>query len=151
MNLKDVPDEVLSAWTVMKYQRYVGMDQWIKLNAIIRKYPEYFPWEAKYRSIPQEVHDAYYSDIQAAAEHIFSNSEDGIAIGIIPTLMNMDEQPIFKFKIVPDKPISEIFKDFFREKEEENKRAKKQQKKDKALWDKHYSKYGLNYKKQNNY
>jgi len=50
--------EIVEALFIMQ-RPYVGMSQLNRLNEIIAKYPEYFPWETKYRETPKEVHEAF--------------------------------------------------------------------------------------------
>lgn len=59
MILQDTPNEVL--WVLLS-PKMVGSDTYEEIERIIAKYPEYFPWETKYNSIPKEVHEAYIKE-----------------------------------------------------------------------------------------
>lgn len=56
---KDIPSEVLWVFALQYSCTPVGTSVFEECERIIAKYPEFFPWETKYNSIPQEVHDAY--------------------------------------------------------------------------------------------
>lgn len=118
----------------------VGIDQHNKIREIQKKYPEWFPWETKYDSIPQEVHEAYkreaypylYEAIDVGA---FDKKNDW------PTEAYVCDPDSFTFESMM-KSISDMHK---RQNEEDRKR-KQQKAKDRKLWNKHYSKYGLEYR-----
>ena len=55
---KDIPSEVYEAMCIGSLS-IVGMELYNRYQEIVKKYPEHFPWETKYNSIPSEVHEAY--------------------------------------------------------------------------------------------
>ena len=130
MNLQNIPDEVL--W-VLTLPRYVGSDTYKKAEEIIAKYPEYFPWETKYNSIPKEVHQAYIK------EKYPDKDEPIVCTGGISQMIKDDS---FVYKQLTSDEILQYFKDWDKllESDLEIKRE------DKKLWDKHYKKYNLEFR-----
>lgn len=110
-----------------------------KLQATIRKYPEYFPWEAKYREIPQEIHEAYYKEKHGEWE-IKWKAEGGKGI------MELIREAPTHEKEESSKTLSEMFQDIVNAQEESRKKREENRLKNKVLWDKHYSKYKLEYR-----
>jgi hypothetical protein len=150
IKIDDAPQDVFWVLAIQIADRPIGLDTLNKIKVIIKANPKYFPWETKYDSIPQEVHDAYWkekhdeSDKQWA-EYVNGKEQDGGFIGLIPTLMQMDAQP--SYPPSPEKSLSDIFNDLFKQQEDERKRKSEEDKKNKALWDRHYKPYGLEYRK----
>lgn len=133
----DIPSEVWEAVYIASCGA-VGLEMYNRYQEIVKKYPEHFPWETKYNSIPSEVHKAY------AIERDGGTFEELIA----KAKANALENPTFsENRIDTSKPFS--FRDVFDTmvKNENERREKKieQEKKNKTIWDKHYSKYNLEY------
>jgi hypothetical protein len=57
--LKNIPNEVIEVWAYQMSKRPVGTETYKRLQDIINKYPEHFPQEHIYNSIPNEVHIKY--------------------------------------------------------------------------------------------
>lgn len=117
------------------YVKYVGRETMERINTIIDKYPEWFPWEHKYKSIPKEVHDAYYKEKYPNPDF------KPLVKGIYEQMKEQPRETTFTIN-----SLREIFNRLF---DDDNEKAllrqyKKQQ--DKELWDKHYSKYNLEYR-----
>lgn len=55
---------------------YCGAEQYKRISDTIKKYPEYFPWETKYNSIPKEVHDKYKKLINQLHDTIYPKVEE---------------------------------------------------------------------------
>ena len=134
MNLQNIPDEVL--W-VLTLPRYVGSDTYKKAEEIIAKYPEYFPWETKYNSIPKEVHQAYIK------EKYPDKDEPIVCTGGISQMIK--DEP-FVYKEYTPEGIGEWFKQLEVITRDAKNAAIVQRKKDKKLWDKHYKKYNLEFR-----
>ena len=130
---KDIPTEV-KEYIVMtsSMNGMMGLEMYRKCKAIEEKYPEWFPWEHKYKSIPQEVHDAYNKEKEGVQQ-----KEKTISTPLTTTAKE-------------DLPLGQMLFNALKEAIElENKQremAAEQRKKDKVLWDKHYKKYGLEFR-----
>lgn len=138
--MKDIPNEVMWVWTLEYIGQPVGSDTMDKIDGIIDKYPTYFKWEHLYKSIPQEVHDAYSKEAYPDRwKPIVWNDNKGKG------LMNLNE-PV-TIKPITIESFDKFFKDIedMRIKDIEDERLKHI--KFKAIWDKHYSKYKLKYRK----
>lgn len=136
-HLNDVPSEVQWACIILNTSHGVGLETYERLEQIVAKYPEYFPWEDKYNSIPKEVHQAYikekYPDMDKPI--VCTNSGEGI--------MSAINKDVFVYKQKTAEEIMQWFKDLAAMVKEDNDKEEKE----KQLWDKHYSKYGLKYRK----
>jgi len=129
-----IPTEVQEVM-VYNYVKYVGRETMERVRIIIDKYPEWFPWEHKYKSIPQEVHDAYFAEKYPKPD--FKSSTKGI-------YEQMKEKPV-NTNLTIDSLRDMLNKLFDYDRERALIREYEKQK-DKELWDKHYSKYNLEYK-----
>ena len=145
MKEQDVPQEVWWVWALRNCGCY-GLGDIEKMESIIRRYPKYFPWETKYNSIPQKIHDAYRKEKNAWFDELYKETHGEDYIGIIPTIMKMGEVQEGK-PLEPPKSISEILQEAFQKQEYERKQQNAEYAKNKAIWDKHYKPYGLEYRK----
>lgn len=148
--IKNIPDEV--SWYISVVGGsggLLGTETYNKCKAIEEKYPDWFPWEAKYRSIPKEVHDAYFKERNPDwGKPIDFKGKEGGFDGLIPQLkkgnyqfLDLSSEELEKFSVADS--IVECFEVI-----EKNRKAKlKRNKMDEALWDKHYKKHGLKYRK----
>lgn len=151
IKIDDVPQDVLWVWGIQIADRPIGLDTLNKIKVIIKANPKYFPWETKYDSIPKEVHDAYWKEKNHEAdkrwaEYVEGKEQDGGFIGLIPSLMKMDEiahEPI----PAPAMSLSEVFSNLLKQQEDQRKLQLKEDKKNKSIWDKYYKPYGLEYRK----
>lgn len=147
-DLTHAPAEVWHAAGIIyqsrHYNQAFGMKTWEKVNEVVAKYPEHFPWNAAYSKIPKEVHDAFnqecYPEIWATTSGCEYNGP-----GII-------EQLNRSYTYDPGLLTHEVVKDFFEglTKRENERYAKHvtEQKRIKKIWNKHYSKYELPYQEQ---
>jgi len=115
-----MPQEVMEA-IALTSSGYVGQKGMDKYNAAVKKYPEWFPDETKYREIPVEVHKEYYLEMAASEEE----------------LRNPREEPM-EFKM--GSLTLEIFESHCKEYFEKKNRHRTESKR---IWNKHYAKYGL--------
>jgi len=60
---QEIPDEVWWAAPFVLHGVPCGTTIAEKCIEIIKKYPQHFPWEAKYYSLPEEVHTAYKKEM----------------------------------------------------------------------------------------
>ncbi len=144
----DMPEEVKEAMLI-GMREYVSLEQLTRFKDIALRNPKYFPWEEKYYSLPQSVHAAYRFEVNGGKDPWDMTSFKGVSDGgsfkgLIPTIM---EQPKIEVE-VEQKPVDllEMFNDAIKIMEDKRKREKEDFLKSKAIWDKHYSKYGLKYR-----
>lgn len=127
-----IPAEVQEVM-VYNHVKYVGRETMERVRTIIDKYPEWFSWEHKYKSIPQEVHDAYYEekyhkrDLELPSKGIYEQMKQA------PVSFTIDS-------------LRELFNKLYDDDDEKALLRQYKRQKDKELWDKHYSKYNLEYK-----
>jgi hypothetical protein len=139
-SLKDAPAEVVNVWLIQHSNIAIGSKLLEKANDIIDKYPEYFPWEHKFKSIPEEVHEAFIEECYPTR----SNSIDWSKIDSIKK-----ETP--RSEYISSKPINKIdIEKIFHKLKEQEERAKRERREErqrvKEIWDKHYKQYGLEYR-----
>lgn len=130
MEVKDVPSEVYWVWICSLSP--VGRETYEECQKIIGQYPEWFPWEHKYKSIPKEVHDAYWNEKYPDWDKPLDFSK------------KHDSEPLV-IEYPPKDPLK-VMEDYFAAKDRRLKEERLQEKKDKALWDKYYKKYKLEYR-----
>jgi hypothetical protein len=135
----DIPLDVWEVWAIQIVGQPVGMATWTRCDEIIKNNPEYFPWEHKYESIPKSVHEAYKAEAFLPWDFYPTDNKDAFT-GVIPNLPPPNPEP------QPQRTISELFGLLIRQEREAQDRKRAEKKKAKALWDKHYSKYGLEYR-----
>jgi hypothetical protein len=119
----------------------VGSETIKRMGEIEDKYPEWFPWEHKYKSIPKEVHESY--ELEKSGPDIKIDYSDAPKKGWVDMLESAITVPL-EFNL---KSFEEMMAEHYKNKEKEHLLKKEQRKKDKALWDKHYKKYGLKFRK----
>lgn len=132
---KDIPNEVL--W-VLTLPRCVGSDTYRRVEEIIAKYPEYFPWETKYNSIPKEVHQAYIKEKYPDRDKPISCGEGLIA--------EMRKSEVKYYNDYLGKSFQELWDDLLNMEQQIRVKEAERYKKDKKLWDKHYKKYKLEFR-----
>lgn len=142
MNLTDtqIPDDVAFVWTVCM-QTYCGADTYNQCRQIVRDNPQWFPWEHKYASIPNEVHEAYRKEIE------LHNEENKVLLpnngnGLIPTILAEAEKRYYPPK---DESFATMFRKWWDDAAEQRRKEFEEKEKSKAIWNKHYSKYNLEY------
>lgn len=142
---KEIPYDVFQVQIMEHYGALVGEETYEWAMEVIKNNPKYFPWWAKYNSIPQEVHDAYRAEAfpPITWESWSQNANKGD--GIMEVIRRAEAKP----EIIPEekpKSLTELI-DFVYEMEEHQKMKEELARKEKkALWDKHYKKYGLEYR-----
>ena len=132
----DLPDDVLWVMVIRHTQPYVGKDMMNKMLDIIDKYPQYFQWEHKYKAIPDEVHDAFKKECYP---EMYNPDR------FTPRKGNGLYSEIKKYEI---KPVTmEDMEQLFLEIDKKEQERHEKEKRIKRIWNKHYSKYGLEYRK----
>jgi hypothetical protein len=123
----------------------MGSEMYNRVEEIITNNPMWFPWEHKYRSIPSHVHQAYKKE-SGQSWHLDPNADPiKPSKGLIPTLMEMKSN-VIEYKIDKDKTLQESLSEVFKSLEDQRKEQEKRTKEQKAIWDKHYKKYKLQYR-----
>lgn len=107
---------------------------------IERKYPEEFPWQTLHDSIPKEVHEAYYTERHACFREMFERKQIDNSPGIIPSIIQ------YKVGTNSPKSLNELIRQLFDMEDDIDAKNKADLQKDKELWDKHYKKYGLEFR-----
>lgn len=140
INATDIPAEVLEVWAIQIARQPVGIVTWERCNEIIKRNLEYFEWDHKYAKIPQSVHDAYKEEAFPPFDYSkLQNKEE--FIGLIPRIsMLPDPEPQKQLTI------KEMLVNLFKGEQEARERKEAAHLKSKALWDKYYSVYGLEYR-----
>lgn len=151
---KNIPKDVQEYLAIVSATSgFVGSDMYKRCQEIIMNNPKFFPWEHKYESIPQEVHQSYRKekgDISNERWLAYNNQlQDDSFQGIIPFLnskpnvvkVDLSKNAIDNFSLI------DAMDEIFQMQEKERLREIEQDKIDKELWDKHYKKYGLEYRK----
>lgn len=124
---------------------YVSVKEYERILTVKRKYPEHFPWQAKYDSIPDSVHKAYNEDrwetsgLNSLNKDLQDGNKKGGGIFESMTTVGADK---------PEGPTDfrKYFQDYYDMVTQREQEAEDRRKKDEALWDKHYKKYGLKYR-----
>lgn len=139
---KDIPQDVLFVWGIEYARQPVGITMWNEIKAIKNKYPEWFTWDAAYDKIPQWIHDAYRREAYSFEMKPIKQNEG--CVGIIPTLLA--EPEIVDRATGKTMSIVEMFAKLFENDRKERERREVERIERKRIWDKHYSKYGLEYR-----
>lgn len=138
VDLDKIPDEVM--WVLRIPNGWpVGRETFEKVQKIIDKYPKYFPWERTFKSIPKEVHDAYVEEKKMTLMN-YIEVDNGIERG------DGIRQQVEKNKPVDTILTKEMYEEFINSFAKDEEERIEKRKKEKALWDKHYKIYGLEYK-----
>lgn len=114
-------DELFEAMFI-KSLSFIGTKQYDRLQEIISKYPEEFPWETKYRSIPKETHEAFNREWEKEGREIAQEDD-------FPDTSHLD-------------PIESIFKIS----QYHDRRRLRLLRRQKQIWNRHYKPYGLNFR-----
>lgn len=130
---KYIPDEVIRVWYIQEYVKYVGGDVYNECQEIIKKYPEYFKWETTYSNIPKEVHEAYLDERYPDRHKPIERDGKGLQELI-------ESSKLKNYTSLSVDKISKILDEFIES-------QIKQEEIEKELWDKHYKKYNLEYRK----
>lgn len=142
----EIPFEVFHVKSILWTKQPVGMDMYNHCQEVINKYPEHFPWEHKYKKVPQEVHDAYQKEAYPEKEELESIGIINCGEGLWSAIQKGQEQYEINKEKNKDKTLEQLFQEW---EDADNKRINEERlerKRIKTIWDKHYRKYGLEYK-----
>ncbi len=134
--IKNAPEEVIKVWLYQQSNITIGSSLFKTISDIIDKYPEYFPWEHKYMSIPESVHDAFEKE---KSYYLWSLEQKK---------WELNERGSYYLYADLAKEIK--LEDVFQRLSEQQEKMKKERREKyiaiKAIWDKHYKQYELEYK-----
>lgn len=141
----NVPEEVWGVLLLQRSNAVVGKTVFDLANRIIEKYPEHFPWEARYRLIPKEVHEAYAKEAGwvslGAIKRLFETPLfDNKGSGLMQAIKKSGSA-----KLDPAKSFHDFLKDFNEGASAVEEKKRQRHIKDKMIWDKYYKKYNLDY------
>jgi len=138
IKVSDIPDEVWHVKAIQFSKQPVGLATLNRVKEVIAKYPEYFTWEHKYESLPKEVHEAFEKEAYPKK------------LEWIPKEVNCNEGFLAQIeKRVTYNPQSFTAKDltdFMENIKNEVNLKWEHERKITAIWDKHYKKYGLEFR-----
>ena len=150
VSIENMPDEIIEYYQIMGITGgLMGLKMYERCEQIIENNPLYFPWETKYKSLPKEVHEAYLNEKNPDRNLTIEeyNAKHGESIGLIPSIMKMKTSVINYNPSSGDFSLSESIKMLIDTQSLERKSREQREKREKELWDKHYKKHGLEYKK----
>jgi hypothetical protein len=139
-DINSVPKEVIEVWGYQMSKQSIGMETYKRLQDTIETYPEYFPQETIYKTIPQEVHDKYYEEKKELRLKFYPRKESDIqpGEGLWDWARRQEAAPI-KITNLDIKELAEKIS-------VTAPKIKKQYETEKRkLWNKHYKKYKLRY------
>lgn len=132
-NFDIAPEEVQKVWVIQMMGSPIGSDLYKEVQDIISRNPKYFPYETAYNKVPQEVHESYLDEMYPNRHELLWECSDSKEVegfcGIIS--LAKESAPIEKMSV------EEIFKILI---------DKEAQDRKKQIWDKHYKKYGLEFR-----
>lgn len=148
--MKNPPADVIWVIYIAKSGIPVGSGTIQRINEIVDKYPEWFPWEHKYKAIPQSVHDAFEAEAYPQTPISFTNDDNSKGLFAmldepsIPTLaLDKNKQQTI------DEYLWETFKLTAKAMEQKLKVERIEKNRVRNIWKKHYDKYGLRFNPNN--
>ena len=142
----NTPEEVQKVWVIQMMGSRIGGDLYKEVQDIISRNPKYFPYETAYNKIPKEVHEAYFDEEYQSTidtfESFFGDEEKikgQFSDGLLSSLRQTS-------KPTEVKSLKEILEDLIAQDAKNKKIREDKTKRKKEIWDKHYKKYGLEYK-----
>lgn len=143
-----IPNEVWWAHMVLNAGNPVGSFVYGELERIIKQYPKHFPWETKYNSIPEEVHKAYKLEVYGKdIDYLKMTLFDEVPIGKgLEEQIKEAENGAIKMPYTGE-CTKQDFIDFFNTLAENEKREQEEERRIINIWNKHYKKYNLSYKR----
>lgn len=133
-NFDIAPEEVQKVWVIQMMGSPIGSDLYKEVQDIISRNPKYFPYETAYNKVPQEVHEAYFDEMRKSTidtfESFFGDKEE------------IKQTP----KPTEVKTLKEILEDLIAQDAKNRKIREDETKRKKEIWDKHYKKYGLEFR-----
>lgn len=140
---KEIPSEVMWAGMIIYCNQPVGTTVYEKIKEIVSKYPEHFPWETKYNNIPEEIHSAYRLEAhKEIIDYLKTPLFDDVSLYEgVESQINKSGVNFYKEATKQD---FIDFMDLLTKKEEDE---RKEDIRIRKIWNKHYKKYNLEYRK----
>lgn len=152
----ETPSDVAWVWVIQQSGQPVGLQTYEEIERVIDENPEYFPWEHKFKSIPKEVYQAYRFEAFPPRE---LTDEEFLLCYNNENLINKEGNPSGKsimeqigenkptlLKTLTGKEIADMFRKSLKEDEKRLQDAKTEHNRLKAIWDKHYAIYKLEFR-----
>lgn len=140
------PPDVFTVMAMNHFGTHVGEELFNWCQEVIAKYPEYFPWETKLKSIPDEVHTAYKAEAFPPLNWESwigkANQGEGIMAKLEKGIIDMEAE----FEKNKNKTVAQLFDEICEMSEHQRMKREHARKVAKDIWDKHYKKYGLEYR-----
>lgn len=132
IKVEDIPPEVMDVWAVQWAKIPVGFVHYEEMQATVKKYPEWFPWETAYEKIPQPVHDAYRAESEIRGRELWDEYQKRVH-----EIPQPDPGPFNLLNLMAS---------LMRQSDKNRQYEYEEKARKKILWDKHYSKYKLEYR-----
>ena len=154
--LENVAEEdknnVMTAIAYLSVGAPVGRQMYDMINEMVDKYPDVFTRETAWRKIPESVHQEYNSEyLKLFPPTPFPKLPDGSEpMGLIQVSQAMwheAEQRAEQRKNEPKPTFQSLYESMCKQAEKEAKDREIR----KTLWDKHYKKYGVSFRPENNF
>lgn len=146
---EEIPRDVMKVWAIQHSKCPIGIDMYQMCKEVIEKHPKFFPWETLYNSIPESVHTAYakekYGDFEEILKIPPNPKGGGFTQMIEESMKSAEENLIKRQEEMKGKTLADLIKEVYEIQAAQREKEDKRKKEDKALWDKHYKKYGLKY------
>ncbi len=144
----EIPAEVWKVWAMQYSCSFVGLETLNEINDIIAKYPQHFPWETKYNSLPKEVHEAFrkecypslyepYEPFKYEGTSLIDDVKNGKGIIDISKPKNVTLKPFTA------KDFLESWEKMINDEQERKQKEFERKERIRKIWDKHYKQYGL--------
>lgn len=141
-SIDDLPPNVLMVMTIIDEGRLVGSKTYQLCIDTINKYPEYFPWEHKYNSIPKEVHESFL--LEAFPKSIDNNFKPNDSkTGLFKQIKNIG---ITYNPLETKRDFVDLLNNLMSDTIKNKKRKIESDKRLKKIWNKHYGKYQLEFR-----
>lgn len=139
-DINNTPKEVIEVFAHLMLKRPVGEETYKRIQETINKYPEYFPQQHIYNSIPKEVHSKYSEEKLNLYYSFYPKKDSDIKLGegIYSWVRRQEPVPLK----ITNLDIQELAEKVFVTAPKIKKEYEKEKRK---LWNKHYEKYKLRY------
>lgn len=122
---------------------HVGSSTMDRIQDIINRYPEWFPWEHKWKSIPENVHRAYLKESSETADrHGKKVKKEREKLKQKDADRNSGLENGFTLK-----HIENLFTTMWEQDDLTRKQKNRWRNIDRKIWNKHYKQYNLEYRK----
>lgn len=149
---KEIPAEVWLVFSIQYNGVPIGTTAYEHCQKIIDKYPEHFPWEHRYKKIPQEVHDAYNKEKGFSSESLlmktplFDDVKSNPDGGIFQAMKEQEVQMKKQREEDKGKDFRQLFTEFYEALGRGEETRRKEVKRSMDIWNKHYKPYGLEFR-----